>query len=250
MMNKSYSIIDGILVEDTAPVVSVANGVIDTSEPVVSKKQQKKIVNKNRLKSFKEFCEETSPITEEILNEVLDSEFEVHRDHEREAEFNSLLGDQIHPAHTKVMHSQHMLANGHSVIKFMRPAGEFSSKTVEYHFHNRNGEFHDHQLDKKSMLHAIKIIHDDAVDQLNQHRVIKLQSETDDQHDVYMRLAKRLAAKTGKSVRDAGYTKRLDGGNDARTCVVEDVGTFPKRVSMFDAIAKNIRIRNQLNSNN
>ena len=247
MTTKSYHIIEGKLVEDATPVVSVATGAIDTSEPVVHKDAQKKIVRRNRLKTFKEFCEETSPITEEVLNEVLDSEFEVHHDHEFETELNSILGSQIHSAHTKVMHSDHMLQNGHSVIKLMRPAGEFSSKTVEYHFHNRNGDFHNHQLDKKSMLHAIKIIHDDAMNQLTHHRIIKLQSENDDQHDVYMRLAKRLADKTGKVVRDAGYTKRLDGGKDARTCVVEEVGAFPRRVSMFEVIAKNIRLRNQSN---
>jgi hypothetical protein len=45
------------LKEDAAPAVSIANGVMDTT-PVVSKEQQKKIVVKGKLKSFKEFCEE------------------------------------------------------------------------------------------------------------------------------------------------------------------------------------------------
>jgi hypothetical protein len=69
MKNKTYTIISGVLVEDTAPTVSVANGAIDTSEPVVSKKEQKKIVNKNRLKSFKEFCEMRNATSHDLLSE-------------------------------------------------------------------------------------------------------------------------------------------------------------------------------------
>jgi ribosomal-protein-alanine N-acetyltransferase len=46
-----------MLMEDAAPTVAIGNGAMDNA-PVVSKEQQKKIVTKGKLKSFKEFCEE------------------------------------------------------------------------------------------------------------------------------------------------------------------------------------------------
>lgn len=185
-------------------------------------------------------------IIEAVLDEALTSEFPVLRDEGFERDINAGLGHLIHSAHTMVMHSQHMLDNGHSILKLMRPANrQFKNKTVEYHFVNRIGDLDSHTLDNLSMLHAMKIIKDDAIKQIHLNRTIKFQSVKPKQHEKYMRLAARLAKETGKSVLDVGMTPRLDNGEPARTCIVEENGLYHRK-PFFEEIILAYRKKNNI----
>lgn len=173
-------------------------------------------------------------LTEELLNEILKSEIEIHRDTDLESHINDGLKGRIHSAHTRVMHSLHLRQNGHSVLRIMKP-----KHTVEYHFINHNGNHDDHKMDNKSMAHSMKIIHDDAIEHLKHNRKIHLQSNTDKQHENYGRLAKRLVKNiSNKTVKDIGHTNRLDGKGPARTHLIEglydsNIAPFSKFIDQF-----------------
>jgi hypothetical protein len=155
-------------------------------------------------------------ITEELLNEIFDSQFEVHRDHKLENELNHGLKNKIHSGHTAVMQSDHMKKHGHAVIKFLN-----KNKEVEYHLHHKEGT-KNHKLDTLSMHHSLKIIRDDAHKELNKHRKIKLQANSDSQHATYNRLAQHLIKDhKGKKITDVGDTDKLDGSGKAITHIVE-----------------------------
>jgi hypothetical protein len=175
----------------------------------------------------------TDYITEELLLEVLDSKFEIHRDHKLEKELNHGLKDKIYPGHTNVMHSDHMRNNGHSVIRMMN-----NKHQIEYHLHNRTGKYEDHKLDRKSMLHSMAIIHNDAKFQLSHHRSIKIQANNKDQHDSYRKIAHHLVKGTDLKVKDVGKTERLDGSGPAYTHIIEEEKTH---IIGFKKFLENIR---------
>lgn len=165
------------------------------------------------MKTLKEF------IFERQLTEIFNSNFEVNNDTEISSAINHGLGNKIYPGHTAVLHSDHMKSNGHSILRLMN-----KNKEVEYHFLNHDGEFKDHKLDNKSMLHAMKIIHDDASDYINKGHNIKLQSANDLQHEKYKTLANRLITKlkVDKKI-TTGNTERLDGTGFSKTVMIEEI---------------------------
>jgi hypothetical protein len=130
--------------------------------------------------------------------------FELRRDTEMEAIINKKFGELIHSGHTKVTRSTYMASKCFSVLKTMKPRGELDSKTVEYRFLQRNGEYAEVDLDDVSMSHAVQIIRDCAIVQLNLHRAIKIHCGSSGQHKVIESLAKSIADETGKSIRDVG----------------------------------------------
>jgi len=161
-------------------------------------------------------------LTEELLSEILDSNFEVHRDPKLESQINHELKDKIHSGHTAVMQSDHMKKQGHSVIKMMN-----RDKHIEYHF---SGE----KMDQKSMYHSMKIIHDDAEHQIKHGRSIKLQANTKDQHKSYHNLASRLIKNHNHlHLKDVGDTEKLDGTGKAKTHIIEDFGINAPAFSDF-----------------
>lgn len=159
------------------------------------------------MKTFKEY-----------LTEILDSEFEVYKDKHLVDNLNKYLGDKVHSGHTAILHSDHMRKNGNSVLRLMN-----KDKEIEYHFLNHKGAFTDHKLDNKSMLHAMKIIHDDSKDYITKGHKIKLQSANDKQHNNYKRFSQSLVKKLGvdRNVVDKGKTDRLDGEGKASTIMIE-----------------------------
>jgi len=161
-------------------------------------------------------------LTEELLLEVLDSKFKIHRDSKLESEINNELKDKIHSGHTAVMQSDHMKKHGHSVIKMMN-----RDKHVEYHFSGA-------KMDQKSMYHSMKIIHDDAEHQIKYGRSIKLQANTKNQHKSYHNLANHLIKNHSHlQVKDVGDTEKLDGTGKAKTHIIEDVGINSTNFSDF-----------------
>ena len=171
---------------------------------------------------------------QEFICEILDSEFDIHRDEHLEKELNNHLDGKIHKSFTRVFHSDHMKNNGHSILRLMRP-----KHIVEYHFLT-TGKFEDHKLDKKSMLHSMKIINDDATEQLKHHRKIHLQAHTDKQHENYKRLAEYIAKNhKDKVVKDIGTTERLDGSGYAKTHVIE--GKYDNNRIPFSEFLENLR---------
>lgn len=159
------------------------------------------------------------------MTEVLDSDFKVHRDLNLEREINNYLGDKIHSGHTSVMYSDHMKNDGPgtAIIKIMRR----DPRQIEYHFHSF-GEFKNHKMDRKTSLHAMKIIHDDAKKHLAKGHKIALQAANDEQHQNYAKLGKRLADSSNRIIRDVGQTDRLDGKGTGPTHIIgEKYNTVP-----------------------
>lgn len=157
------------------------------------------------------------------LNEILDSKFDIHRDKETESTINDAVKDKIHTGHTAVMHSDHMKNNGHSVLRLVN-----KNKEVEYHFLDHKGDFDNHKLDNKSMLHAMKIIHDDSGHYLTKHSnwPIKLQGANLEQAKHYHLLAHKLLKThniSGRNVVDKGETPRTDGDGTGHTIMIECV---------------------------
>jgi hypothetical protein len=157
--------------------------------------------------------------------------FELRRDVEMEATINKKFGELIHSGHTKVTRSTYMASKGFSVLKTMKPRGELDSKTVEYHFLQRNGEYADVDLDDVSMSHAVQIIRDCTIVQLNLHRVIKIHCGSSEQHKVIESIAKSIADETGKSIRGAG----------SFVWVIEEPGSFPRKPPPFYDFIKKLR---------
>ena len=95
---------------------------------------------------------------------------------------------------------------------------------TEYHFLNRNGKFEDHKMDKKSMLHALQIIHNDSKSYLDKHYNVKLQGDDEKQADNYHKFAIASLNKhniTNKKVINRGLTPRLDGNGSGPTIKIE-----------------------------
>jgi len=154
----------------------------------------------------------------DFLVESLDSEFEVHHDKDFENEINNNSHGRLYTGHTNVLHSDHMKHHGHAVVKLMN-----SNKEIEYHIHHRNtypGE--SAPVDRKSLMHTVKIIHDDAQKHLSKGHKIKISSGNDDQHEVYKKLAHHMVRKSGlnKKITDVGKQLGMDGRQHS-TFVVE-----------------------------
>jgi hypothetical protein len=164
-------------------------------------------------------------LTEELLTEILDSNFDVHRYNRLEYEINSYLKGKVHSAHTKVLQSDHMKKHGHAVLKLFTP-----NKTAEYHLLNTKGGNDKHTMDAKSMHHSLKIIKDDAENHLSKGHKVRLQANTQDQHENYGKLANRLIKNHPEhKVNDVGYTEKLDGTGKARTHIIEQPYYSPFR---------------------
>lgn len=166
------------------------------------------------MKSFKEF------IIENELNEVLDSSFDVH-DHEGiKNDINKHLEDKIYSGHTAVLSSDHMDKHKLKVLRLKNKNNE-----VEYHLMNFTGmlgELPKENQNTKALLHALKIIKDDSKFYIDKGSKIKLQSYSDDQHDVYKKLANHLIKKyPNKLVKDMGHQPRLDGKGESPTLMIE-----------------------------
>lgn len=168
------------------------------------------------MKKFNEF------LFESLLLEVLDSNFTVNH-HENEKDIiNSYLGSKIHPAHTAVMSSDHMLKHKNKIVRLKNSNGE-----IEYHItHDEHmGKLPPEHRDTKSFLHALKIINDDSKFYLENGNKIKLQAHNDEQHKVYQRLAKHLIKQhPNKTIKDAGKQERIDGEGLANTLMIESEG--------------------------
>lgn len=194
------------------------------------------------MKTFKQLKEEL------ILLEVLDSKFNTNRDSDAEKQINSYLGDKIHKGHTAIMQSDHMKDNNHSVLRLMN-----KNKEIEYHFLDNSGnDFNDHKIDNKSMLHAMKIIHDDSKSYLNRGNTIKFQARTKEQHDNYNSFAKKLLDRHNikdRKVIDKGETPRLDTGELARTTIIEANTSNPVNWGKLIYEAKLTKISNSTGSN-
>jgi hypothetical protein len=174
-------------------------------------------------------------LNEEILIEILDSTFQVHHDETIKNTINSQLGSKVYPAHTRVMHSDHMKEQGHSVLRIMN-----HKRQVEYHFLQRDGNFDNHTFDRKSMHHALKIIHDDAKETLKSGKSVALQARTEEQHHNYGKLANRLVKSLeGKKVKDVGPSERLDGHGLAKTHIIE--GLFDSQIPKFKDFIKDFK---------
>jgi hypothetical protein len=147
----------------------------------------------------------------DFLTESLDAKFEVRHDKDFENDINKHSRGRLYTGHTAVLQSDHMKEHGHSVVKLMN-----SDKEIEYHIHHRNtnpGERAD--IDRKSLIHTMKIIHDDAQTHLSKGHRIKISSGNDDQHEVYKKLAHHMVRKSGlnKKITDIGKQTGLDGGS-------------------------------------
>lgn len=160
-----------------------------------------------------------------LLFETLDSNFEIKRDKGLESEINHGLTNSICSGHTAVMHSDHMKQNGLHVIRLM--PNEYGNKTIEYHLHSEKydpGEKRNKvDMSNKSVLHALNIISKDAKGYLDKGHTIKLQAQTDYQHELYKKFANHLIKKyniNDRKVKDIGYTKSLLG-TDHKTTIIE-----------------------------
>jgi hypothetical protein len=137
-----------------------------------------------------------------FLIESLDSKFDVLRHSELEDIINDIHKDKIFVGHTKVMQSPHMKLGGVSVVRFMgKPL-----KQMEYHIHNENSRPGVHvEPDRKSILHAIKIIHDDASEQIKDYnRSIFIHAANSEQYLKYLQLGRRLALKHNQKLKELG----------------------------------------------
>lgn len=152
------------------------------------------------------------------LNEVLDSNFDVYRNANLETKVNKMLGDKLHPEQTRVFQSGHMKQNGHAVLKLLG-----KDKVAEYHLLGTSVEFSKHKIDPKSMLHCMKIIHDNSSSDFDLGRKVLLQGNTDDQHKKYGAFANRLANKFGKTVTEIKDKTRLDGLGSRPAHLIESV---------------------------
>jgi len=162
------------------------------------------------MKSFKEY-----------INEMVDSNIEVHKNPEVANSINQYLGDKVYPGHTAVFHTDHMLKNNNYVLRFMNKNNE-----VEYHFGDSSGgDYFDHKLDNKSMLHALQIIHNDSKSYLARGNNIKLQSRTAKQSNNYKNFIKASLKRNGfndKKVVDKGITPTIDGIHSGHTIMVQN----------------------------
>lgn len=153
-----------------------------------------------------------------FLIESLDANFEIHHNKDFEDDINNNYHNRLYTGHTNVLYSDHMKKHGHSVVKLMN-----RKKEIEYHIHHRNLEPGAiAPIDRKSMMHTMKIIYDDAQTHLSKGRRIKISSGNDDQHEAYKKLAHHMILKSGldKNINELGKQKGIDG-NSYNTIVIE-----------------------------
>lgn len=172
------------------------------------------------MKTFKEY------ISEELLSEVLDSEFEVNHDKNLKGLINAGLKDKVYSGHTAVMSSDHMDKHGLKVLRLKNINHE-----VEYHLINSEnalGSLPPEKQNTKALLHGLKIIKDDSKSYIERGNKIKLQSATGDQHENYKKLAKHIIKDhPDKSIKDVGETDRTDGQGLSKTLMIEAEGFNP-----------------------
>lgn len=163
--------------------------------------------------SFKDF------LTEELITEVLNSEFTIHHDKELKNRINRGLRNKVFPGHTAIMSSDHMNKHGLQVLRLKNTKHE-----VEYHLlrNGSMGKLPPEQQDTKALLHSLKIIKDDSKKYLDRGSKIKLQSSNKEQHEVYKKLSNHLTRPySDRSVKDLGLTPRMDGNGSAHTLMIE-----------------------------
>ena len=158
---------------------------------------------------------------ETLIVESLDTKFKVHHDDFIKSMVNAQCGDRVYPAHTDAMYSDEMENHGTAVVRLKN-----KNKEVEYHLHSVDtlpGQSKDKEHQSTTaMLHAIKIIHDDAKKQVELGHKIRFQSATPRQHKIYHSIAKKLVKdKPERKVTDAGIQDRIDGFGKAQTIMVE-----------------------------
>ncbi len=158
-----------------------------------------------------------------LLLEVLDSEFSVNHDTHFKNWINNELKDKIYPGHTAVMGSDHMIKHGLSVLRLKN-----ADNHIEYHILNSKNELGSlpkEKQNKKALLHALKIIHDDSKSYMERGDKIKLQAHDDHQYGVYKKIATNMIKGfDNKKVTETGKQPRLDGGPDSETLVIEGYG--------------------------
>lgn len=169
-----------------------------------------------------------------FLVESLDSEFVIH-ENPRHVEFlNSFLGSKIVPVHTKSFHSDVMARNGLHIARIM----DAKHKHIEYHLHSFNGAPGAVvEPNRKSMVHAIKIIHDDALDQIKKHgRKVLIQAASDQQYNRYKGIADHIAKKTGRKITELGNISNTSNPNQKLPAfLIEELNSYssPFGVSNF-----------------
>ena len=144
-----------------------------------------------------------------FLTESLDANFEIHHNKDFDDDINKHSQGRLFTGHTAVLQSDHMKQHGHSVVKLMN-----REKEIEYHIdHNMHEPGQSAPVDRTSMAHTLKIIHDDAQTHLSKGHRIKILASNSDQYDVYKKLAHHMVRKSGmnKKITDMGKTLGMDG---------------------------------------
>jgi len=174
----------------------------------------------------------------DFLTESLDAKFEVRHDKDFENDINKHSRGRLYTGHTAVLQSDHMKEHGHSVGKLMN-----SDKEIEYHIHHRNANPGERaNIDRKSLIHTMKIIHDDAQTHLSKGHRIKIQTHNPDQYHKYKSLAHHMIKKSGldKNTTELGKQQGVDGYS-YHTLVIEGY-----RYDRMPTIIENILNRNIL----
>jgi hypothetical protein len=137
-----------------------------------------------------------------VLMESLDRPAgELYRDTQLEPWVQMMLPEKSHDS-VRVVYTADMENNGLRLIKFKNKAGH-----VEYHIHNTGAwpGTSPVMVTPKGFMDTVKIIHDDALGELNAGNKVALQSiEGSSQHAKYTAIAHRLARRSGRKVRDLG----------------------------------------------
>lgn len=162
-------------------------------------------------------------LAEGLIQESLDSKFEIKHHKELKDYVNNSSKERIHPEHTAVMSSEHMQKNGMHVLRIMNKDNE-----IEYHLLNTGAipgkKLSKEKQDNKATLHAMKIIHDDAKFHLGHGRKIKIQSANERQHKIYTGIANHLIRNDpDRKITQLGMQPRTDGEGKARTLMIESL---------------------------
>ena len=167
-------------------------------------------------------------ITEEQLNEILDTVLHPIRDHGNEQKLNREHGHKIDTRHTSFSQTETMKKHGIAVIKMK--ANAENGGHVEYHIHNNKSPPGRHRnvkhVDNEAARHAISIISGSAQHHLKHGHIIKLHTNDEDQHKLYQRVAKHIVnriAKNGGAIHKvSGIKDKSIEGLACHTTVVED----------------------------
>jgi hypothetical protein len=147
-------------------------------------------------KNILRFCEYTE------LLESLDLDVgTLNRDKQLEEFAKFSLPEESHDS-IRAYYNQHMDATNLRLIKFEHPEG-----TVEYHLHSNElmPGTKSTNPSKKAFLSALKILHDDAKNEVDAGKSVKIQTMSKDQFAKYHMIASRLAKSAGRTVTDAGF---------------------------------------------